>query len=65
MLKPSRSPDRSGLLRVHTAWLPHFCANNNESESDNDDEPTKNELIVMLEDAKEYFDIKRRECKDL
>jgi hypothetical protein len=24
----------------------------NESESDDDDEPTKNELIVMLEDAK-------------
>ena len=32
----------------------------NESESDNDDE-----LINMLEDAKEHFDIKRRECKDL
>jgi hypothetical protein len=31
----------------------------------NDDEPTKDELIDMLEDAKEYFDIKRRECKDL
>ena len=27
--------------------------------------PTKDELIDMLEDAKEYFDIKRRECKDL
>ena len=37
----------------------------NESESDNDDEPTKDELIDMLEDAKEHFDIKRRECKDL
>ena len=37
----------------------------NESESDNDDEPTKDELFDMLEDAKEYFDIKRRECKDL
>jgi hypothetical protein len=37
----------------------------NESESDNDDEPTKDKLIDMLEDAKEYFDIKRRECKDL
>jgi hypothetical protein len=37
----------------------------NESESDDDDEPTKNELIDMLEDAKEHFDIKRRECKDL
>jgi hypothetical protein len=36
----------------------------NESESD-DDEPTKNKLINMLEDAKEYFDIKRRKCKDL
>ena len=37
----------------------------NESESDNDDEPTKDELLDMLDDAKEYFDIKRRECKDL
>jgi hypothetical protein len=38
----------------------------NESESDDDDdEPTKDELIDMLEYAKEYFDIKRRECKDL
>ena len=37
----------------------------NESESDDDDEPTKDELIDMLEDAKEHFDIKRRECKDL
>jgi ligand-binding sensor protein len=36
----------------------------NKSESD-DDEPTKDELIDMLEDVKEYFDIKRRECKDL
>jgi hypothetical protein len=35
-----------------------------ESESD-DDEPTKDKLINMLKDAKEYFDIKRRECKDL
>jgi vacuolar-type H+-ATPase subunit I/STV1 len=39
--------------------------NESESESDNDDEPTKNELIDMLEDAKEHFNIKRRECKDL
>jgi hypothetical protein len=36
-----------------------------DSESDNDDEPTKDELIDMLEDAKEYFNIKRKECKDL
>jgi vacuolar-type H+-ATPase subunit I/STV1 len=36
-----------------------------ESESDNDDEPTKDELLDMLEDAKEHFDIKRGECKDL
>jgi predicted nuclease with TOPRIM domain len=28
-------------------------------------EPTKDELIDMLEDAREHFDIKRRECKDL
>ena len=36
------------------------------SESDSDaDEPTKDELIDMLEDAKTHFDIKRRECKDL
>ena len=32
---------------------------------DDDDEPTKDELIDMFEDAKEHFDIKRRECKDL
>ena len=38
--------------------------NKNESESD-DDEPTKDELLDMLDDAKEHFDIKRRECKDL
>ena len=37
----------------------------NESESDSDDEPTKDELLDMLDDAKEHFDIKRRECKDL
>ena len=37
----------------------------NESVSDDDDEPTKDELIDILEDAKEHFDIKRRECKDL
>jgi hypothetical protein len=36
-----------------------------ESESDNDDEPTKDELLDMLEDAKEHFDIKRGKCKDL
>jgi DNA repair exonuclease SbcCD ATPase subunit len=36
-----------------------------ESDSDSDDEPTKDELIDMLEDAKTHFDIKRRECKDL
>jgi predicted nuclease with TOPRIM domain len=39
--------------------------NESETKSDNDDEPTKDELIDMLEDAKEHFDIKRRECKDL
>jgi chromosome segregation ATPase len=38
--------------------------NESESESD-DDEPTKDELIDMIEDAKEHFDIKKRECKDL
>ena len=35
------------------------------SESDNDYEPTKDELIDMLEDVIEHFDIKRREYKDL
>ena len=36
------------------------------SESENeDDEPTKDELFDMLKDAKEHFDIKRRECKSL
>ena len=38
--------------------------NENDSDSD-DDEPTKDELFDMLEDAKEHFDIKRRECKSL
>ena len=37
----------------------------NESKRDDDDEPTKDELIDMLKDAKEHFDIKRREYKDL
>jgi hypothetical protein len=39
--------------------------NESESDDDDDDEPTKDELFVMLEDGKEYFDIKRRECKNL
>jgi hypothetical protein len=39
--------------------------NKSESEGDNDDELTKDELIDMLEGAKEYFDIKKREHKDL
>ena len=37
----------------------------NQSDSDDDDEPTKDELLDMLDDAKEHFDIKIRECKDL
>ena len=38
----------------------------NENDSDSDDEePTKDELFDMLENAKEHFDIKRRECKSL
>ncbi|XP_066333284.1 uncharacterized protein [Miscanthus floridulus] len=36
-----------------------------ESDSDNNDEPTKDELIDMLEDARDHFDIKRKECKEL
>jgi hypothetical protein len=43
----------------------HEYDNKSESESDNDDEPIKDELIDMLENAKEYFDMKRRKCKDL
>ncbi|XP_066365400.1 uncharacterized protein [Miscanthus floridulus] len=39
--------------------------NNSDSDSDSDDEPTKDELIDMLEDAHEHFDIKRKECKEL
>jgi Fe-S-cluster formation regulator IscX/YfhJ len=35
------------------------------NESKSDDEPTKDELLDMLDDAKENFDIKRREYKDL
>jgi flagellar motility protein MotE (MotC chaperone) len=42
----------------------HDNESKSESESD-DDEPTKDKLIDMLEDAKEHFDIKRRECKNL
>ena len=38
--------------------------NENDSDSDND-EPTKDELFDMLEDAREHFDIKRREYKSL
>ena len=38
--------------------------NENESNSD-DDEPAKDELLDMLDDAKEHFHIKRRECKSL
>ncbi|XP_066310949.1 uncharacterized protein [Miscanthus floridulus] len=38
--------------------------NENDSDSD-DDEPTKDDLFDILEDAKEHFDIKRRECKSL
>jgi chromosome segregation ATPase len=37
----------------------------NKGESDDDDEPIKDKLIDMLEYAKEHFNIKRRECKDL
>ena len=37
-----------------------------DSDSDNDDdEPTKDELIDMLEDAREHFNISRKECKSL
>jgi uncharacterized protein with von Willebrand factor type A (vWA) domain len=36
-----------------------------DSENDDEDEPSKDELFDMLEDARTYFDIKRRECKDL
>ena len=36
-----------------------------DSESDDEDEPSKDELFDMLEDARTHFDIKRREIKDL
>ena len=42
----------------------HENKNKNDSDSD-DDEPTMDELFDMLEDAKEHFGIKRRECKSL
>ena len=42
----------------------HDNENKNESDSD-DDEPTKDELLDMLDDAKEHFDIKRKKCKSL
>ena len=42
----------------------HDSENEHENKSDSDDdEPTKDELLDMLDDAKEHFDIKRRECK--
>ena len=34
------------------------------SESDDDDEPSKDEIIDMLEDAKTHFDIKRMQRLD-
>jgi hypothetical protein len=37
--------------------------NENEGNNDNDDEPTKDELFDMLEDAKNHFDIKRGNAK--
>ena len=44
----------------------HDNDNENENKSDSDDdESTKDELFDMLEDAREHFDIKRRECKSL
>ena len=44
----------------------HDNDNENENESDSDDdEPTKDELLDMLDDAKEHLDIKRREYKSL
>jgi predicted nuclease with TOPRIM domain len=42
-----------------------YDESDNESDSDNYDEPTKDELIDMLEDARDHFDIKRKECKEL
>ena len=42
----------------------HDDENEHENDSDSDiDEPTKDELFDMLEDSREHFDIKRRECK--
>jgi septal ring factor EnvC (AmiA/AmiB activator) len=43
----------------------HVHYNESEIESDNDDKPSKDELIDMLEDVKEHFNIKRRKYKDL
>ena len=41
-------------------------ANKVQSDSDDDnDEPTKDELITMLEDCKDAFKTSRKECKDL
>ena len=44
----------------------HDGENEHENNSDSDnDEPIKDELFDMLEDAREHFDIKRREYKSL
>jgi hypothetical protein len=36
-------------------------SDSDDSDSD-DDEPTKEELITMLEDCKNHFDLSRKEC---
>jgi predicted nuclease with TOPRIM domain len=53
------------LTHHHVSWLRPLRYKLDELIDIKRREPTKDELIDMLEDVKEHFDIKRRECKDL
>ena len=65
--KPSLFDTPSCFMTKATKVQSHddTCESESDSDDDDHDEPTKDELIDMLEDAKTHFDIKRRECKDL
>ena len=64
--KPSLFDTPSCFMAKATKVQTYDDEHGNENDSDSDDdEPTKDELFDMLEDAKEHFDIKRRECESL